>query len=86
MRLAFESVHSVDCLPSVGGHHSIHRGPASNRGVRRRNLPLLLPVFMSWDIGLLRPLDWALYHWLPWLSGFWTRITSLVFLGLLACK
>ena len=86
MRLAFESVHSVGCLPKCGwvSFNSL-RACIKQRGVGRRNLPLLLHVFMSWNAGLLLPLDWALYHWLPWL-GFWTRITSLVFLGLLACK
>ena len=32
-----------------------------------------LPAHLSWDMGLLLPLDWDFHHQLRWVSGLQTR-------------
>ena len=71
LRLAFESVDSVDCPPHCGSASS------SMLGHRWRNphpAPFSLPHCLSWDISshFLLPLDKDLHHWLDWFSGLWT--------------
>lgn len=46
---------------------------------------LLLVCLLSWDIGLLLPLNWDLYHWLLWFQAFGLGLELLelpAFLGL----
>lgn len=61
--------------PHAGEHLLVHGGPEQNREREEGGIcPFLLPVcLLSWDIGLLLPLDGALRHALPWFLGFWTQ-------------
>lgn len=63
----------VDCSPQCGwaSCNLLRACIQQKRG--RRNSSLLLPARLSWDLGLLLPLDVDLHHQLLWLLGLWTQ-------------
>ena len=68
-------------LPKVDGPHPILFRPQCNqKGVRKNSLSASLSF--SWDLSILLPLNWKLYHQLFCFSALWTE-TGMVPLALL---
>lgn len=60
-------------LPNVGGWHPIQWGLEQNKRRRKGEIFPSLPDCLSWDFGLLMPLDWELYSYLG-SQAFWLKL------------
>lgn len=65
MKLALDSMNSVNCPPLVGGRHTIHWGPDEQKKRQRTSLYFSALLFGNIPSHLLLPSDWHLYHWPP---------------------
>lgn len=74
-------------LSNMGACHSTLRAWREGKDGGRENLPFFLPGHLSWNIDLLLPSDWNLYHWLSWFSqSGWNDSLALPGLQLANCS